>query len=89
MYPMRNYVHRLVTTSFRLIIPLSLPGPMLTHLQSHYVQFSSVSNLYVALSRAWYHRRLVSVIIALAQHPRVVAPWEQGPSAVVPDGEDF
>ena len=32
VYPMRNYVHRLVTTSFRLINPLSLPGPTLTHL---------------------------------------------------------
>ena len=30
--PMRNYVYRLVTTSFRPIIPLSLPGPKLTHL---------------------------------------------------------
>ena len=28
--PMRNYVYRLVTTSFRLINPLSLPGPKLT-----------------------------------------------------------
>ena len=39
-YP--HYVYRLVTTSFRPIIPLSLPGPTLTHLESHYVQFSSV-----------------------------------------------
>ena len=26
VYPMRNYVYRLVTTGLRLIIPLSLPG---------------------------------------------------------------
>ena len=26
VYPMKNYVHGLVTTSFRVIIPLSLPG---------------------------------------------------------------
>ena len=26
VYPMRNYVHRVVTTSLRLISPLSLPG---------------------------------------------------------------
>ena len=27
VYPMRSYVYRLVTTSFRRINPLSLPGP--------------------------------------------------------------
>ena len=30
VYPMGNYVHRLVTTSLRLIIPLSIPGPTVT-----------------------------------------------------------
>ena len=30
VYPMRNYVYRLVTTSFRPIIPLSLPGRQVT-----------------------------------------------------------
>ena len=30
VYPMRNYAYRLVTTSFRPIILLSLPGPTLT-----------------------------------------------------------
>ena len=37
-----NCVHRLATTGFRPIIPLLLPGPTLTHLESHYVQLSSV-----------------------------------------------
>ena len=30
VYPMRNYVYRLVTTGLRLITPLSLPGPKVT-----------------------------------------------------------
>ena len=32
VYPMRNYVYRLVTTSLRPIIPLSLPWPIGNHL---------------------------------------------------------
>ena len=42
VYPMRNYVYRLVTTSLRLIIPLSLPGPKVTI--SSPTTFSSVES---------------------------------------------
>ena len=40
VYPMRNYVYGLVVTSFRLIIPLSLPGRSVTTSSS--TTFSSV-----------------------------------------------
>ena len=40
VHPMRNYVYRLVTTSLRLIITLSLPGPRVTISSSN--TFSSV-----------------------------------------------
>ena len=42
VYPMRNYVYRLVTTGLRLIIPLSLPGPKVTI--SSPTTFSSVES---------------------------------------------
>ena len=41
--PMRNYVYRLVTASFRLIIPLSRPGPKVAISSS--TTFSSVQYL--------------------------------------------
>ena len=40
VYPLKNYVYRLVTTSLRPLIPLSLPGPRVHYVR---VQFSALS----------------------------------------------